>query len=403
MNVCMLTYSFYESDNRVRRYAEALIRRGDSVDVLSLRRKGQDYYNELNGVRIFRIQERVRNEKGKLSYLIRIFKFLFCSTYTLVRKHLFQPYDLIHVHSVPDFEVFAALIPKLIGAKIILDIHDIVPEFYAAKFNGDRESFVFKMLVWVEKISIAIADHVIISNDLWKKTLCSRSVRFDKCTTIINYPDESIFFKRETRDDKKKVVFLYPGSLNHHQGLDLAVKAFDQVKNLVRGAELHIVGEGPEKQQLVQMVRGLSLEDRVIFKDQVSLDAIPKIMAKADIGIIPKRNNGFGSEAFSTKTLEFMILGIPIIVSRTKIDQLFFDNSVVKYFEAGNIGDLAGAMLAMIKDKALRDRLAVNGLQFARNNSWNVKKQIYLDLVDGLVSKGRIRKSEVIDQPKDER
>ena len=47
---------------------------------------------------------------------------------------------MIHVHSVPDFLVFAALVPKLLGARIILDIHDILPEFYASKFGASKDS-----------------------------------------------------------------------------------------------------------------------------------------------------------------------------------------------------------------------------------------------------------------------
>ncbi len=123
----MLTYSFYESDNRVRRYAETLARRGDQVDVIALRRAGQGPYNELNGVRVYRVQERTRNEKGKKDYFFRIIKFFIRSAALLTRMHRERPYDFVHVHSVPDFEVFAALVPKLTGAKVILDIHDIVP------------------------------------------------------------------------------------------------------------------------------------------------------------------------------------------------------------------------------------------------------------------------------------
>ena len=139
--VCMLVYSFYETDNRVIRYAETLAKRGDQVDVIALRKKGQPYTEVLNGVRVFRVQEREKNEKKSLDYLARLSRFFFRSGVLVTKKHLQAPYDLIHVHSVPDFEVFAALVPKLLGAKIILDIHDIVPEFYASKFK--RHSSIF--------------------------------------------------------------------------------------------------------------------------------------------------------------------------------------------------------------------------------------------------------------------
>ena len=107
-------------------------------------------------------------------------------------------------------------------------------------------------------------------------------------------------------------------------------------------------------------------------------------MAHADLGIIPKRNDQFGGEAFSTKTLEFMASGVPIIVAKTKVDKYYFNDSLVKFFEPENVKDLADAMLTMVRDEELRDRLSNNGFEFVKNISWNKKKIEYLDLVDGL-------------------
>jgi glycosyltransferase involved in cell wall biosynthesis len=108
-------------------------------------------------------------------------------------------------------------------------------------------------------------------------------------------------------------------------------------------------------------------------------------MAGADIGVIPKTNDTFGGEAFSTKTLEFLTLGVPIIVSRTRIDQLYFNDSFVKFFDPGNVDDLAEAMLAMIKDRLLREKFSVTGQDYAKTQCWSLKKNVYLRLVDSLI------------------
>ena len=176
IRVCMVAYSFYEQDNRVMRYAEALAKRGDSVDVIALRKEGFPEYENIRGVNVRRIQTRKINKKGRVSYLLKLIRFLFNSSIALTGRHLKIPYDLIHVHNVPDFEVFAAAFTKLKGAKIILDIHDILPEFYASKFNQSKSGLLFKSLVLLERFSARFADHVIISNHLWEKTLLSRSV-----------------------------------------------------------------------------------------------------------------------------------------------------------------------------------------------------------------------------------
>jgi len=285
---------------------------------------------------------------------------------------------------VPDFEVFAALVPKILGAKIILDIHDIVPELYASKFNVKNESGIFRVLVMGEKSAIRLSDHTIISNDIWRKRLVSRSVASEKCTSILNYPDDHLFRSIDGVKNNDKTVLLYPGTLNHHQGLDIAVKAFEKIKDAAPRAELHIYGDGPAKAGLADLVRLHGMQDRVFLKDPVPLDEIVAIMAKADIGVIPKKDDDFGGEAFSTKTLEFMTLGVPIIVARTKIDRIYFDESMVRFFEPSNADDLAAAMYELINDKSLRGRLAANASVFAKRNRWTVKKHLYLNLVDGL-------------------
>ena len=166
----MVVYAFYETDMRVMMYAKALKQRGDNVDVIALRKEGDPSFAILDGINVYRIQKRRVDEKGKFSYLYKLLIFFINSSLFLIKKSLKQPYHIIHVHSVPDFEVFAAIVPKLRGAKIILDIHDIVPEFYASKFKVSRDSIVFKALVLIEKASIAFSDHVIIANHIWEKT-----------------------------------------------------------------------------------------------------------------------------------------------------------------------------------------------------------------------------------------
>lgn len=116
----MLAYTFYESDNRVRRYAETLARKGYQVDAITLRKDSQPRYESINGVTIWRIQKRTRDEKNKFAYLYRLLKFFVNSALFISMQHLHQRYDLIHVHSVPDFEVFATLLAKITGARIIL-------------------------------------------------------------------------------------------------------------------------------------------------------------------------------------------------------------------------------------------------------------------------------------------
>lgn len=383
----MVVYAHYESDTRVLQYTRALTERGDSVDVIALQAENTPSREVIDGVDVHRIQLRVRNERGRWTYLYRIVRFLVLATLLVARKHLSKRYDVIHVHSVPDFLVLAGAVPRLFGAKIILDIHDILPEFYASKFGSSPRSLLFKGLLCVERVSIALSDHVIIANHLWQSKLTNRAVNRDKCTAIINYPDPEIFCPRAHPAKKDAFVFLYPGTLNEHQGLDVAIRAFGRIADRVPGAEFHIYGEGPSKACLVALAAELGLSARVKFHDFVPVNEIAAVMASSDVAVVPKRaSSNFGNEAASTKIMEFMAVGVPIVAARTKIDSFYHEDSRVKFFTSENENDLGNAMLSLFNDAGLRERLARNGLQYAERNNWQERKMDYLQLLDRLCS-----------------
>jgi len=385
MNICMIAYTFYEIDHRVRRYAEALAERGDRVDVMALQRTNEPRVEMINGVRLFRIQHRSVNEKTKLGYLAKICLFTARAFAFVTRGHLRNPYQLIHVHSIPDFEVFAAVVPKLTGAKIILDIHDVVPELYASKFKSGNKSLGFKMLVSLERLSARFADHVIIANHIWQERIEQRSVPKGKCTTLLNFANTRLFQRRAPRCPRDCCMILYPGSLSYHQGLDLAVSAFAEIDNLVPEAQLHIYGSGDQFDNLRQLIAELGLQGRVVLSEPVPVEEIIRLMENAAIGVVPKRKDGFGNEAFSTKIFEFMAMGVPVIAPDTMIDRYYFSDAVVRFFSANDANSLAEAMLDLIKHPEHRRELTANASRFVQAYTWEAHKDIYLRLVDDLV------------------
>jgi hypothetical protein len=168
--------------------AETLVKRGDHVDAIELRCEGQSSFQIVNGVHVYRIQTRVRDETTPFSYLRKMLMFLVRSMWTISVRHIQVKYDIVHVHSVPDFQVFSTIVPRMMGTKVILDIHDIVPEFYVSRFKISKRSIAFQLLLAVEQISAAYCNHVIISNHLWRCKLIKRSVRPEKCTVIKTIP-----------------------------------------------------------------------------------------------------------------------------------------------------------------------------------------------------------------------
>jgi glycosyltransferase involved in cell wall biosynthesis len=372
-------------------YASALTKRGDVVDVIALRRdEDQSEFEAINGVNVFRVQCRSVNEKTKYSYAARVLRFLVRATFFIAKRHLAIPYQLVHVHNVPDFLVFGALFAKLDGVPVILDIHDLLPEFYASKFKISHNAFLFRVLVIMERCCSAFANHVIVANHLWCERFVSRSARRDKCSVVRNYPDLDIFVphSRQERDPSTKFMLTYPGSLNSHQGLDVAIHAFARIASQMPETEFHIYGEGPARPSLIDLARELQVLDRVIFHDFLSSREIARVMADTDLAVEPKRaTSAFGNEALSTKILEFMALGVPIVASRTKIHAYYYSDSLVEYYDNDDETALAALILALRNNPDRRRELARRAQDYAAENNWQVNKQDYLLLVDSMVSK----------------
>lgn len=388
--VAMVTHSVYCTDNRVIRYAEALTKHGDEVEVLSLRSSPELPPTEVvNGVRVLRIQDRLsKRETGLLPMLSTTAGFFAKVAWHLTREHHRRPYDLIHVHNVPDFLVFTAWYPRLRGARVILDIHDILPEFFCARFGRSEQALLFRFCLWTERWSARFADHIIISNDLWRPRYEARTGTSGRCSVFINYVNLDIFnpVLRTQRNGSSGPVLMFPGGLQQHQGLDVAIRALPRILEHYPQAEFHIYGDGPMRQPWEHLARSLGVQKHVRFHPPLPTREIVRKMAQADLGIVPKRAESFGDEAYSTKIMEFMALGVPVVISETLVDRYYFHDSLARFFPSGNPDALATAVLDVLGNAEATRQRVQRALEYAQVESWQTHQANYLALVDRLCS-----------------
>ena len=170
--------------------------------------------------------------------------------------------------------------------------------------------------------------------------------------------------------------------------MDIAVQAFAKVAHELPEAEFHIYGGGPERQNLETLVQQLGVRDRVKFNDSIPTEDIARVMSNADLAVVPKRAKSvFGTEAASTKILEFMSVGVPVLVSRTKIDSYYHTDATVTFYDGDDIDELAKAMVLLCRNPSRRRELAANALIYAREQSWDRKKEDYFAIVDALTTR----------------
>jgi glycosyltransferase involved in cell wall biosynthesis len=239
----------------------------------------------------------------------------------------------------------------------------------------------------MERASAMFSHQVIIANHLWRERYVARTKTDHRCAVFLNHVDSSIFFPRPRRRTDGKLIILFPGGLYHHQGLDIAIRAFHQIEKEFPQAEFHIYGDGNAKTDVMALVGELGLTEKVRFFAPLPIREIAAVMAEADLGVVPKRADSFGNEAYSTKIMEFMSVGVPVVVSATKIDRYYFDDSVVRFFESGNDEVLAEEMRDLLTHPEKRQEMAANALKYAEANCWEKRQGDYFRLVDSLCSR----------------
>ena len=120
---CMVVHAYYPlGETRVEREALALVARGYEVDVLCLRAKNEPEFSDENGVNVYRLPARRRMGQGVLNQFFEYLNFFMKAFFKLISLHRQKSYGVVQLHNLPDFLVFAGLGPKLMGAKLILDI-----------------------------------------------------------------------------------------------------------------------------------------------------------------------------------------------------------------------------------------------------------------------------------------
>ena len=83
---------------------------------------------------------------------------------------------MVDVNNLPDFLVFAAARAKRKGAKIVLDMHEITPEFYISKYGIAEDSWPVRVLTSIEQRSLRFANHVLTINDPIQDLLRARTI-----------------------------------------------------------------------------------------------------------------------------------------------------------------------------------------------------------------------------------
>jgi glycosyltransferase involved in cell wall biosynthesis len=383
----MVVHAHYPvGETRVQREALALEDRRIDVDVLCLRGRGEPARELVDGVTVHRLPIGRHRGRGLAWQLGEYLVFFVLASAVLTALHARRRYRTVQVHNLPDFLVFCALVPKLTGARVLLDLHDLMPEFMAAKRGRTMRDPLVRLVAWQERLACRFADQVITVTETWRGVLAERSAPPEKVAVVMNLADPRLFAwsprDRTERRDTWQVV--YHGTLTHRYGVDLLVRAVHAVVEDIPEIELSLLGDGDARGELVELATALGLVGRVSFSEgMLEVSDLIQAIHDADVGVVPNRDDIFTDGLLPTKLLEYVAVGTPVIAASTRGIRAEFDDASVAFFEPGDLDSLAECLRALHRERSRLNELSRAASAFSASHQWTAEADAYCALVRG--------------------
>jgi glycosyltransferase involved in cell wall biosynthesis len=383
--VLMIAYTYYQSDPRVIREAEAAVSAGFEVDFFALRRENDPSVEEIRGVRVCHLRQSRYRGKGRLRYLLSYLEFFVRCFFKTTARSLKKRYRIIHVNNMPDFLVFCTLIPKLLGAKVILDIHDPMPNTFASKFKSGERGFFYRVLLWQELLSVWYSDRTLTVHEPVKNgVLVKHGLRPEAIHTICNFADDELFQLRPAYAVNGKVHLVFHGTILERSGLRNLVLALSQVKHRER-IDVKIIGEGDFSEPLKQLIGSLCLQNVVHFDNRsYPVREIPQQLTDCNLGLVPLEISSITNHALPLKLLEYTSLGLPVVTVRNAAITYYFKEEDCLFYQWDDVSSLAGILDRVAQSPELLLAYRQKAVALREKFLWSKEKRKYMALLHEL-------------------
>lgn len=243
---------------------------------------------------------------------------------------------------------------------------------------------ILKLVYQPVKYVLKKADHIIAVSEAAKGFIKSFGLEDSKISVIYHGVDSEKFRNIDTCNIRKELgtgpspLIMTVTRLINRKGLNYLIEAMPHVLQEYKDVKLVIVGWGPERNRLERIAKDLKIKDSVIFAGAVGDETLLKIYAAADIFVLPSPHY----EAFGIVLLEAMAAGLPVITTRTGGMPEFiinFHNGIL--VEPKSERQIGEAILRLLNDKKLAQRLARNGLKLVRTKyTWETAARRTIDI-----------------------
>ncbi len=384
--VAIAVHAVYPGDPRVRRQSDALIEAGYEVDILCLRQPGEPAEESDGARRILRLPVN-RTFVGFAGHIAEYVAFTAMVAWRLAHEHRRRRYSLVQVATVPDFLAFAALPEKLAGVPLLLDLHEDMPEFFRDRFRHPLLRPLLPLVSATTRLAAAIPDHLITVHEPLRELSIRRGVAPERISVVMNSADARLF----DAGAHERRAFMADGVLRlvHHSnfqriyGLHVAIEGLARLRSTVPW-RLDVYGDGPWRDGIEAAIERTGTADRVTLHGRVHMDELPKLLAAADIGLVPSLAEPYLAYSLSTKLLEYAAMGVPIVASSLATLRHHFTDDAIRFVPGGDPDALARAVEALVDDPDGTVRMGREAQRQAMAYDWEAQKDRYLAIVDDL-------------------
>lgn len=303
--------------------------------------------------------------------------------------------DIYMVSSPSFFSVISAFIfSKIRGVPYIFEVRDLWPGIFV-ELGVLKSKWLIGLLERLELFLYRQSRHVVVVSNGFKEDIAKRGISGEHISVIPNGVNFDFFNRgingsRDTLRKKwnlpeDKFILTYTGAIGISHGLDLIIKAAQQLQNIPEIIFL-LVGEGAEKKNLIQMAQSAGLSN-VIFKEGQKRECIPEIIEASDVCLVSLKNiNGFTS-FIPSKMFEFMAMKKPILgIVSGESAEILQKSGCARIVAPGDTDDIvmAATMFARKKTETLK-QMGLSGYSFAESE-FNRQRQAlkYASLMEGL-------------------
>jgi glycosyltransferase involved in cell wall biosynthesis len=274
--------------------------------------------------------------------------------------------------------------------RFVFDQHDLCPELYESRFpEGPR--LPHRALRFLERRTYRAADHVIATNDSYRAVAMGRGTKRPEDVTVVRTGPDPTRLRPGTPEPAlrrgHRFMAAYIGVMGPQDGVDLLLKAADHIVHTMGRTDVAfvLIGSGDCFDELVDLARGLGLEDHVEFTGRAPDELVSRVMSTADLGLSPDPKNPLNDVSTMNKTMEYMSFALPVVAFDLWETRVSAGDAAV-YAEPNVVERYAEAIVDLLDDEPRRRRMgAIARARVEDELAWHHQADRYVAVYRALI------------------